>query len=80
MNFDKVYDIIKKYNINMNESYKQFHNSDTLYHILSKSIRKNKLNDSDILNKFIKLQEPKLIYNDLILTYKDYLNYDIDFN
>ena len=74
--FEKAIELIKKYNLDMNE--KIYNNENTIYHILAMTLYK--INKKDIIKLFEKIQKPEKIENILLLTYDDYLNNNINFS
>jgi hypothetical protein len=74
--FDDALKIIKEYKLDMNKKY--YHNNNTIYHKLS--IVLFKINKKDIIKMFTEYQSPELVENMLLLTYRDYLNYNVNFS
>jgi predicted O-methyltransferase YrrM len=74
--FDLAFDKITEYDLDMND--KVFGNNNTLYHILAKVLFQ--INKKDIIHKFEIYQKPEKIENMLLLTYDDYLNYNVNFS
>ena len=72
--FKKILEIIKKLKLKLNEPILELDHNNTYYHFISNYLRIYEM--KDLLKEFINYEEPKLIYNNYLLTYKDYFNYN----
>lgn len=81
--FKEAFEIVTKYKLDMNKRYENIIRNGTLYHVLCKALYQAIHNEKDKMNKFqmfAKYQKPKDLEDDFLLTYKDYLNYNINMN
>ena len=80
---EETLDLCKKLKVDLNKQL-SIHNKNTLYHLIAIMIKNIYSDNEDKINEKLKLfyeyQLPSYIYNDLLLTYKDYIKYNINFS
>lgn len=79
--YDSLLNFIYIYpKIDLNKPIQKIPSYNSIYHLLAINIRNNDLNAKNTFDILSKIQKPLLINNILHLTYKDYLDYDIEFS
>lgn len=82
--FTAAYKQIFNNKLQLNTNINELSLDNTVYHIIAINIRKHFGNISKdklniLLKPVVQYEKPQAIYNTLLLTYKDYLEYNIDF-